>query len=59
MMRENAQVHHASFFPTVPSGTVHHQHNCGRGYAFITVASHAPDVQDSPLLYFEEELKAS
>jgi len=60
MMRVNAQLHHASFFPTVPSDTVHHQYNLksrGRDYALITVASHARNVQDSPLLYFGEELK--
>ena len=60
MMRVNAQVHHASSFPTDPSDTVHHQYNLksrGRDYALITVASHAPNVQDSPLLYFGEELK--
>ena len=59
-MRANAQARHASFFPTVPSDTVHHQYNLrsrGRDYALITVASHAPNVQDSPLLYFGEELK--
>ena len=56
----NAQVHHALFFPTVPSDTVHHQYNLksrGRDYALLTVASHARNVQDSPLLYFGEELK--
>jgi hypothetical protein len=56
----NAQVHHPSFFTTGPSDTVHHQYNLksrGRDYALITVASHARNLQDSPLLYFGEELK--
>jgi hypothetical protein len=61
-MRVNAQVHpsHSSFFPTVPSDTVHHQYHLksrGKDYAFITVASHAPNVKDSPLLYFGEEVR--
>jgi len=57
--RVNTQVHHASFFPTVPSGTSQHRYNLksrGRGYPLITVASHVPNIQGS-LLYFGEELK--
>jgi len=59
-MPVNAQVHHSSFSPTVPSDSVHHQYHLksrGRDYALVTVASHAPNVQDSPLLYFGEELE--
>ena len=57
-IRVNAQVR-PSFSPTVPSDTVHHQYHLksrGRDYALISVASHAPNVKDTPLLYFGEEM---
>jgi hypothetical protein len=59
-MRVNAQAHHSSLSLTVPPDSVHHQYHLksrGRDYAFVTVASHAPNVKDSPLLYFGEEVR--
>jgi hypothetical protein len=52
------QVHDASSINTIPSETVHEYtlKSRGRDYAIITVASHAPNTQDIPLLYFGEEL---
>ena len=53
------QVHDASLYPADPPKTVHRYSLKSRGkdYALITVTSHALDVEDTPLLYFGEDIK--
>ena len=51
----------ASLYPvSLPDPDTVHQYNfksLGRDYAFLTVWSHACNVRDTPLLYYEEEIR--